>query len=235
MSDLETNIQAVLDLVASVRSDGARTVVGIAGPPGSGKSTLAAGVVDRLNAGAEGTGQAALVPMDGFHLDNAELDARGLRSVKGAPQTFDAAGFVDLVRRLREMGGDVRFPLFDRAEDRTVPKAGLIRAGTPVAVVEGNYLLLADGAWADLAPLFDVTVMIAPPMEVLEARLFDRWIGYGLPPEEARRRAHGNDLVNARRVLAESRPADLVLSGHAPSPPRAREAPDGGREPGGDA
>jgi pantothenate kinase len=234
MSGLEAHGRAVLDLVARTRPEGGRRVVGIAGPPGSGKSTLAAHVVARLNAGAgaeadaeAGAGaapRAALLPMDGFHLDNAELDARGLRAVKGAPETFDVAAFTALLRRLRAAEDDIRYPLFDRAADRTLPDAGRLAAETPIVVVEGNYLLLQDGAWAGLRPLFDATVLIAPPMEVLEARLIARWTGFGLPREEAVARARGNDLVNARRVLDGSAPADLVLPGgetSAPSGPAA--------------
>ena len=212
MADLYAHTQAVLDAVARAPRRDGRLVVGIAGPPGSGKSTLARNVVDRLNAQERSPPMAALVPMDGFHLDNARLDALGLRAAKGAPETFDAEGFVALVRRLREARQDIRYPLFDRAADRTLPDAGLFRAGTPIAVVEGNYLLLSEDAWGDLAPLFDVTVMIAPPTEVLEKRLIQRWLDYGLPADEARRRAQGNDMTNARRVLDGSEAADLVLS-----------------------
>jgi pantothenate kinase len=212
MAASEAHIRAVLDAIERAPRRGQRILVGIAGPPGSGKSTLAAAVVGRLNAGAASGPVAALVPMDGFHLDNADLEARGLRAVKGAPETFDAAGFVALVRRLRDPGRDLRYPLFDRAADRTLPDAGRLRAGIEVVVVEGNYLLLTEGDWAELAPFFDVTVMIAPPMPVLEARLVERWLGHGLPLEEAGRRARGNDLANARRVLDGSRPADLLLS-----------------------
>lgn len=209
MPDLDTDCDAVLGLIASLPRDGARTVVGIAGPPGSGKSTLAARVVDRLN--EDTPDSAALMPMDGFHLDNAQLDAMGLRAVKGAPETFDAEGFVDLIRRVGAAGQDIPYPLFDRSADRTVPDAACLRADTPVVVVEGNYLLLSNAPWNRLKPLFDATVIIAPPIEVLEARLIDRWLGYGHSPEEAERKARGNDLVNARRVLEASAPADLTL------------------------
>lgn len=212
MADLEAHIEAVLGAIARTPRHDGRLLVGIAGPPGSGKSTLARAVVGRLATGARTPPVAALVPMDGFHLDNAELDARGLRAVKGAPETFDVAGFVDLVRRLRAARDDVRYPLFDRGEDRTLPDAGLFRAGTPIGVVEGNYLLLAEGDWRAVAPLFDLTVMIAPPTEVLEARLIRRWLDHGLPADAAERRARGNDMTNARRVLEGSAAADLVLS-----------------------
>ncbi len=212
MADLETNTNAVLAAIARAPRRDGPLLAGIAGPPGSGKSTLARKVVDNLDTGERNPPMAALVPMDGFHLDNEALDALGLRAVKGAPETFDAAGFVSLVRKLREPAEDIRYPLFDRAADRTLPDAGLFRAGTPICVVEGNYLLLPDSPWAALAPLFDVSVMIATPTDVLEDRLIQRWLDHGLPRDAARRRARGNDMTNARRVLESSATADLVLT-----------------------
>ncbi|MAM60098.1 MAG: uridine kinase [Maritimibacter sp.] len=188
---------------------GRRRVLAIAGPPGSGKSTLASHIVEKLN--GAGRYAAAVLPMDGFHLDNAALDARALREIKGAPETFDAEGFVALVRRIRQGGTDIRYPLFDRAQDRTRPGAGCVTADTPLIVVEGNYLLLRHGAWADLRALFDVTVMLAPPLAELEARLVSRWLDHGLSRDQAETRARGNDLTNARTVINESAEADLIL------------------------
>lgn len=208
--DLEAHARAVLDLIAG--TDGAspeRKVIGIAGPPGSGKSTLAAEVVKRLNQGAE---SAALLPMDGFHLENDELTARGLLPVKGAPQTFDVKGFLGLMRCLRQTDGDIRYPLFDRERDCTLPDAGCLTADTRIVVVEGNYLLLRDPLWCDLKPLFDATVMLIVPMEELESRLISRWIEHGLDPVSAAKRARSNDLVNAERVLKDSAAADLSLT-----------------------
>ncbi|MGS4944707.1 uridine kinase [Meridianimarinicoccus sp. RP-17] len=211
MHDLNDHVAAVLALIDGLPHPDGRIMIGIAGPPGSGKSTLADRVVAALN-DRRGDGAAALLPMDGYHLDNATLDARGLRAVKGAPDTFDAAGFVALVRRIRHEAGDLRYPLFDRAADSTVPDAGFLRADTEIVVAEGNYLLLRDGAWADLRDIFDATVMIAPPIAVLEERLIERWLSYGLSPEAAATRARGNDLANARTVLALSAAADLHIA-----------------------
>ena len=204
------DIETIVARIDAVRRPGDRTLVAIAGAPGSGKSTLAQTLVDAI-AARDGTGSAALVPMDGFHLDNADLDALGLRDVKGAPQTFDAAGFVALVRRIRADDGPARYPLFDRALDRTVPEAGHLAARTPVVVFEGNYLLLRDGAWAGLSDLFDVTVFLSVPMNELRARLVARWLSHGLSQPAAEQRAEGNDMVNARAIVANSAPADLVL------------------------
>ncbi|MBB4123209.1 uridine kinase [Martelella radicis] len=209
-SELDRHTDAVVDLIGRVARPGARSVIAIAGPPGSGKSTLAAETVARLNAAAA-MSRAALLPMDGFHLDNSVLDERGLRAVKGAPETFDAEGFVRLIRKVRAGGDDIRFPLFDRAEDRTLADAGLLPASTPIVIVEGNYLLLNTGPWAALKPLFDASVMISPPLDVLEERLVARWMSYGLSSEAAARRASGNDIVNARTVIDSSADADIRL------------------------
>jgi pantothenate kinase len=206
----DDGLRAVLSLIDAAPKGNGRRVIGIAGPPGSGKSTLAASVADAL-----GHQRAAVLPMDGFHLDNPELDKLGLRAVKGAPETFDAHGFLDLLATVRDTKGVVRYPLFDRAADSTVPDAGILDPDVEIVIVEGNYLLLRDPPWNRLQPLFDATVMIAQPEEVLFDRLVQRWLAHGLSPDAARRRAAGNDLKNARTVLSRSRPADLVI-GTAP-------------------
>ena len=182
---------------------GERILVGIAAPPGAGKSTLAEALARRI-AGA------VVVPMDGFHLDNAVLRARGLEARKGAPETFDAAGFTAMVARLRA-GGDVVVPVFDRPRDLAIAGARVVSAGARVLLVEGNYLLMRDGPWAALVRAFDLTVWLDVPPTVLEARLVARWRALGLAPEAARERALGNDIPNARAVIAGSRAADVVI------------------------
>jgi fructokinase len=184
-----------------------RLRVAVAGPPGAGKSTLAAALVDRLNRDRP---VAALVPMDGFHLDNAILDARGLRARKGAPETFDALGVLRLVERL---GGDpeVVIPGFDRVRDIAIAGAAIVGPACRIAVVEGNYLLLDEAPWRDLRPLWDLSVMLSPPVEVLRTRLIDRWLTHGHDPAAAEARAMGNDIPNALRVIGGSLPADIVL------------------------
>lgn len=177
-----------------------RRLVAVVGAPGSGKSTLAA----RLVAALPG---AALVPMDGFHLDNRLLDRDGLRARKGAPETFDAAGFVALVRRLKA-GGDVVHPLFDRARDLAIAGAGRVVADAPVVVVEGNYLLLDRPDWRELAGLWDLSVMLDVPQAELHRRLTARWQDLGRSPAEIA--AHlDNDLANALTVRTQSLSADL--------------------------
>lgn len=199
----------VTELVALIaaratEATGSRFVAGVAGPPASGKSTLAKDLVTRLGP------RAAVLPMDGFHMDNAALQAMGLLHRKGAPETFDAQGFVDLVRRLKR-DGVVPYPTFDRAADATVPQGGVIAAGTDIVIVEGNYLLLDTPPWDQLAAEFDLTVALQVSAPELEARLMARWRAHGLSEPQARARAHENDLPNARFVAQNARPADYIL------------------------
>ncbi|MCU0908602.1 MAG: nucleoside triphosphate hydrolase [Rhodobacteraceae bacterium] len=187
-----------------------RRIVAIAGAPGSGKSTLAEVLVDTLNTRAPG--QAALLPMDGFHYDDLFLVPAGLRDRKGAPDTFDAAGFGHALRRLRAADEPhVAVPVFDRKLEIARAGARLIPATARIIVTEGNWLLLDRAPWSDLAPLYDLTVALDVPEGELERRLIDRWLGFGFDPERARDWVASNDMPNARLATRGSRPADITI------------------------
>ncbi|MCB2115215.1 MAG: nucleoside triphosphate hydrolase [Rhodobacteraceae bacterium] len=194
-------------IAAHLPAGGRRRLVALAGPPATGKSTLAEVLCARLLAGGQ---SAVVVPMDGFHLDNRILAARGLLARKGAPETFDAEGFIALIRRLKS-GAEVFAPLFDRARDIAVAGACVIPATAGTVIVEGNYLLLDEAPWRALAPLWDFAVFVDTPEDELRERLNARWRAHGLDEAAARARAEGNDLPNARRVLGTRLPADLTL------------------------
>lgn len=184
----------------------ARLIVALAGPPGSGKSTVAAALAERLGP------LAVVMPMDGYHMDNAVLDDRDLRARKGAPETFDVAGFARDLARVRADEPEVLVPVFDRALDLARASARVIGPGARIVLVEGNYLLLDRVPWDSLAEFWDLTVMLTVPEAVLRARLVQRWLDHGHDLSAAEARAEGNDLRNARLVVARSRPADLVVS-----------------------
>lgn len=193
--------------------DGSRCLVAVAGAPGSGKSTLAEALVARLE-------DAVLVPMDGFHLDDSVLEARGLRQRKGAVETFDADGFAAMAARLRQPGAEVVFPVFDRSRELAIAGAGVAAATDRVVVVEGNYLLLDRAPWNGV--VYDLTVLLDVPEPELRRRLEARWRGFGQPAAAVE--AHlQNDLANARMVVTQSRPADLALF-----PEEAHEIPGEG-------
>ena len=140
-----------------------RLRIAIAGPPGAGKSTFAAALVDRLGP------EAALVPMDGFHLDNAILTARGLLPRKGAPETFDALGFVRMVERLGQ-DAEVVIPGFDRTRDIAIAGAAVVAPSCRIAVVEGNYLLLRTDPGGSSPPSGTSASSSRRPADVLETR-----------------------------------------------------------------
>ena len=142
-------------LLATVDAKAERFLLGIAGPPGAGKSTLALELAAAL-AEWRGAGFAVVAPLDGFHLSNETLDSLGLRSVKGAPATFDGAAFVASLRRLRhEPDVALLWPDFDRAVERTVPGAISIGPRAKLVITEGNYLLLNEPPWHEVRALLD--------------------------------------------------------------------------------
>jgi len=185
---------------------GGRRILGIAGMPGAGKSTLARRVADELGPAA------VYVPMDGFHLANHELLRLGRRDRKGAVDTFDAAGFVHMLQRLHAAHGDVVYaPSFLREIEE--PIAGWIPVAPeiPLVITEGNYLLVADGAWSRVGPLLDEAWYVEIDEELRIERLIARHAAFGKSPEDARRWARGSDQVNAALVAATRCRADVIV------------------------
>jgi pantothenate kinase len=198
----------LVELAASLADSGRRAILGITGAPGAGKSTLGERIVSAL-----GPERAVLVPMDGFHLANAVLAARGLHGVKGAIQTFDDAGYASLLERIRrpEPGEIVYAPSFDRALEEPIAGSIPVRPEVPLVVTEGNYLLADDGAWPRVrACLTECWFLDADP-ELRRERLVSRHVAFGKSPDAARAWALGTDENNAVLIEAMVARADRVL------------------------
>lgn len=199
------------ELVEIIRnaSSGNRIIAAVAGPPGSGKSTLADALVERLN--AIEAGSAAVLPMDGYHYDDMVLVPRGLKPRKGAPETFDVAGFRHMLKRLKANDEpEIAVPVFDRSIEIARAGARMIGREVRYLVAEGNYLLLDEDRWRDLKDCYDITVMIEEPEAVLRARLEERW--KALTGQALVDKIDGNDLPNGRRVMTGSVDPDYVVS-----------------------
>jgi pantothenate kinase len=185
-----------------------RYMVGIAGPPAAGKSTLSEQLRDELTK----QGQSAIVvPMDGFHYDDAILNARGHRGRKGAPHTYDVAGFEFLLKRIKARELDIAIPVFDRSLELSRAGADIVSDETKFILVEGNYLLLNSAPWNRLKPLFNFTLYIDLPEAELIRRLTQRWHEHGFDEIYAKNWIASNDLPNIRVIQAGSAKADLVV------------------------
>lgn len=203
------------DLVLRARAlshGGRRALLGIAGGPGSGKTTLAERLVAALN--GDGPPWAAHVPMDGFHLADAELERLGRGDRKGAPDTFDAAGYAALLRRLREETDEVVYaPGFERVLEQPLAGAIPVPPGARLVVTEGNYLLLTEGPWARVRPCLDEVWFCEIPEEERVRRLVARHEEFGKDHAAAVAWVRGPDQRNADLVASTRPRADLLVPG----------------------
>lgn len=188
---------------------GPRVVLGIAGMPGAGKSTVANALVERLN--ADGGERVVLLPMDGFHYPQARVVAMGLRDRMGAPQTFDAAAYAEMIERVTRDDSPVLGPGFDRTVEEPVADAVRVEPRHRLVVTEGNYLLLPGRDWVRarrrMAQVWYVRLDEASRVR----RLVDRHVRFGKTLEEATAWVERSDQANARLVGRHWASADLVV------------------------
>jgi pantothenate kinase len=202
------NATELTSLIREKSGEALRFMVGIAGAPASGKSTLAHELFAALRAAGE---TAMVVPMDGFHFDDAVLNSRGHRPRKGAPFTFDVVGFEVLLKRIRAREAEIAIPVFDRSMELSRAAADIVDDKAKFILVEGNYLLLKQSPWERLRPLFDFTIYLKVPIEELEQRLIQRWLDHGFDMAYAKNWIASNDMLNIQEVIGNSTAADLTI------------------------
>lgn len=207
MNSMKPSFEELVALVLAAPRSGVRRLVALAGAPASGKSTQAEMLATRLN--EEGC-VAQVLPMDGFHLHNEILVERGLLNRKGSPETFDMRGFLHLITRLHDES-EVYFPTFDRSRDIAIAAAGCVDKACDTVIIEGNYLLFDKPGWRELRHHWDLALRLDVPEVTLKRRLLERWLSYGLSPEQARRRAEENDLANAKLIETFALPTDIII------------------------
>jgi pantothenate kinase len=132
---------------------------------------------------------------------------------KGAPDTFDSAGYVALLRRLLAQADDeiVYAPEFRREIEEPIANAIPVFARTQLVITEGNYLLLDEGAWAQVAGLLDEVwyMEVDDPLRV--DRLTRRHEQFGRSADEAAAWVAGTDEPNARLIEASKARASFVF------------------------
>jgi pantothenate kinase len=199
---------ALLRIKESLNRSTDRYLIGIVGKPGAGKSTLSAYLLEELR-----SSEVMVVPMDGYHLSNAVLQELGRADRKGAPDTFDVAGFASLLQRIRnEKSVDIYYPVFDRSIEESIAAQGVVTKETKVVIVEGNYLLHDSGGWEEIAELLDELWFIDVDDEKRLERLIARHIAYGKSPADAQSWSRGSDEVNARTIATGRSRAHAVIA-----------------------
>lgn len=200
-------IAQAVDALRHRLAPGTRTILGIAGAPGSGKSTLAAWLQEQF-----GAGTAVVVPMDGFHLGNAIIDGTPLRQRKGAMDTFDAGGYLSLLRRLAARDEAVVYaPEFRRTLDEPVAASIAVPADVPLVITEGNYLLANQQPWPEIRAQLDEVWFLETPHELRISRLVARHASFGMAPDAAEAWANGPDEANAVLIRSTRHAADRII------------------------
>ncbi|MDP9346906.1 MAG: nucleoside/nucleotide kinase family protein [Actinomycetota bacterium] len=205
-TDRALSVDEALTRARQYAAAGERRLIGICGPPGGGKSTLAERIVRDIGE------RARLVRMDGFHLAQKELARLGREDRKGAIDTFDGAGYVALLRRLRDAAEEVVYaPEFRREVEEPIAGAVAVPREVPLVVTEGNYLLVDREPWCDVRAVLDEVWFVVMAEETRLSWLIERHVRYGRSPEAARAWALGTDQRNARLIEATKTHADALV------------------------
>jgi len=186
---------------------GARQMIGIVGAPGTGKSTLAEQLVSRLPPWSS-----VIVPMDGFHLAGSIIDGTPLRLRRGAIDTFDADGYLSLLRRIRNQENEIIYaPSYRRGLEEPIAASIAVPPSATYVITEGNYILSSDHPWSEIRAVLDEVWFVDTPRQTRLARLIDRHVEFGMDRAAATAWANGPDEINAQLVEETRVRADQIV------------------------
>jgi pantothenate kinase len=205
---LLTSLDEVVDRAESLMTSmsGQRKIIGLIGKPGAGKSTLSAQLIEKLG------DQAAILNMDGYHFSNLALRELGRADRKGAPDTFDALGFTEILKRVKhEVDQNIYFPVFDRSIEESIAAQGVITPEIKLVITEGNYLLHNDNNWGGVKKFLDESWFIEVDDQIRIERLVNRHHKFGKSKADAHSWATGSDENNAQVVARTRELADVII------------------------
>lgn len=204
LASLEAALERVMYLTKNADK---RVIIGLIGKPGAGKSTLSSYLLKHLPKNTT-----ALVPMDGYHLSNAQLKTLGRSHRKGAPDTFDSDGYVELLKRIKtNQCNEIYFPIFHREIEESIAAEGVVYPHTTLVLTEGNYLLVDSNGWAGVAETLTESWFVDVDNDKRIARLVARHIKFGKNAEAAHAWANGTDQHNAELVETTRAKADVII------------------------
>ena len=207
----KVSLVSLAAMAAALVPEEGRAILGIAGAPGSGKTTLAESLVTEI-ARTHGSEWVAHLPMDGFHLADVQLERLGLGQSKGAPDTFDAEGYVALLRRIHaEDEAPIYAPGFDRALEQPVAAAMVVPPTARLVISEGNYLLLDSGVWPQARAVMTAVWFVTLDEDLRVTRLVDRHVHFGKTAVAAQEWATTSDQANADLIAPGIARADRVV------------------------
>jgi type I pantothenate kinase len=155
--------------------------IGVAGSVAVGKSTFAR-ILQALLSRWPAHPRVDLVTTDGFLSPNAALEARGLLSRKGFPESYDVRRLIEFMTDIKLGRPDVRAPIYSHQAYDIVPGHYQVVDRPDIVIIEGLNVLQTGDVHAGRPPrvfvsdFFDFSIYVDADEADIEAWYIDRFL-----------------------------------------------------------